>query len=396
VPDYFRFEQFEDVQKLVDAGQQEQIDLEFKSEPWTDRRELAKDISAMANAQGGHILVGVVEAEVPPDGENTGPSKAPKVASDIKPVENPDVEKGRIEQWCAGYTAPRFVPHVYALEREGVSVLVVRVPRSQHAPHMVTDQKEYRYWVRVGARAEIMTDEEIRRAIRRTDHAFVDARSKLTELEGSEHDALAREVQMHIHLVAVPVPPNDRNLDTSRPEVRAILHDEDTIFCCRKEDVMPTLEGLAAPMPGSDLTRVWGEVHRDGSLVWSTCLLGDYMHKKQVCGYSLLQKVDLFLGAVAVAGGLSADAYPYLLACILRDVGGAYFWPFLGDEKIVDSDYGHMPLHGRDAVAIRRELPVGFDRNQALGEIAELLWNAWGRDDVPQPYKHGPPPWRDR
>ena len=56
-----------DLHELVDAQVPEGLRLEFKSTTYgksdSDKRELLKDVSALANSHGGHLVIGVKEHE---------------------------------------------------------------------------------------------------------------------------------------------------------------------------------------------------------------------------------------------------------------------------------------------------------------------------------------------
>jgi predicted HTH transcriptional regulator len=50
-----------DVEGLINRGEEESIILEFKKELGSDSKEIAKDLSSMANAEGGLVIYGVEE-----------------------------------------------------------------------------------------------------------------------------------------------------------------------------------------------------------------------------------------------------------------------------------------------------------------------------------------------
>ena len=55
----------EDIQFLIDNQMTEDISLEYKSQCWERNdegtREMLRDISSMANAKGGYIILGIEE-----------------------------------------------------------------------------------------------------------------------------------------------------------------------------------------------------------------------------------------------------------------------------------------------------------------------------------------------
>ena len=60
---------YEDIEALTSLGEPESIMLDYKktiSGANRDKAELAKDISAFANSQGGYLIIGVEEREGKP------------------------------------------------------------------------------------------------------------------------------------------------------------------------------------------------------------------------------------------------------------------------------------------------------------------------------------------
>ena len=84
------------LQHAVDAKLAEDIDLEFKRSLYAEadakKLELAKDVAAMANAQGGAVILGVAEY----DGR----------AHQLSPVELREAEDRRMREIVASKTSP--------------------------------------------------------------------------------------------------------------------------------------------------------------------------------------------------------------------------------------------------------------------------------------------------
>ena len=83
----------EDLQSLIDNEVEESTNLEYKSsfaienKKW--KEELAKDVSAMANANGGTVIYGIREKEV---------SKGHSIASELLPIPYTEMSKDRLSQ----------------------------------------------------------------------------------------------------------------------------------------------------------------------------------------------------------------------------------------------------------------------------------------------------------
>jgi len=131
-----------DLQALVDARIPEGRRLEFKRDHYgrTDeaKREFAADISAMANALGGYLIIGVEE-------ENG-------IASQVVGVEerNPDaLVRAVTESIRASIEPPLLAVRVRWVEIEvGRGALIIKVDRSWNAPHRVMVARDNRFFLR--------------------------------------------------------------------------------------------------------------------------------------------------------------------------------------------------------------------------------------------------------
>jgi hypothetical protein len=153
------------VERLVEAGAREDERLDYKQVLTlvTDEQklELARDLSAFANARGGWLVFGVRERRE--NGENTGEPEALIALSGV----NPDKLERQLLDIFDAHLQPR-VPGI--MVRIGAfddgHVVAVGVPRSWRAPHMV---KNGTFWVRQGARKRQYDVTELRAAFLEAD-----------------------------------------------------------------------------------------------------------------------------------------------------------------------------------------------------------------------------------
>ncbi len=155
----------QDLLDLVDAGTKESTHLEFKESgalARSDRSkaEIAKDVSAFANADGGVLIYGIRENGHVPIGLDDGvdPSLISKewvenvIISNIKP----QIRNLRIIQIDLHQSAP------------GKVAYVIDIPKTlSGGPHQVTLESERRYYRRLDFRLVRMEDYEIRDSMRR-------------------------------------------------------------------------------------------------------------------------------------------------------------------------------------------------------------------------------------
>lgn len=170
---------------LVDNRIQEDDRLEFKRDMYATndegRRELLRDVVAMANHLGGRLVIGVDE-----DDEGR--------ASAIVGVA-PGVPPGRREPWdawlrslCLAGIDQRIVGlsvHEVPVLAGAKVAVVVDVPRSGNAPHMVTFGQLHQFWARGGREKRRLSAVEVHEAVRRA----MDNESRVAHFLG-QRDAL--------------------------------------------------------------------------------------------------------------------------------------------------------------------------------------------------------------
>lgn len=132
----------DDLLELDAAKVAEGLRIEYKRELYgksdADKSEALKDISAFANSVGGHLIIGVEEAEGLPVG-------IPGVDA-----ADPDEIVRRLEQLARDGIEPR----IQGLRARSIRLssgrhcFLIRVPRSWSPPHRVSARNSNRYWIR--------------------------------------------------------------------------------------------------------------------------------------------------------------------------------------------------------------------------------------------------------
>lgn len=150
----------EDLETLINEGAEENIHLEFKASgalKKTDgsKKELAKDISSIANSDGGTIIYGISE-------ENNKASSLSFIDGSVFTKEFIElVIQDNIQRRIEGL----IIEPVRIDGKMAQSVYVIRVPRSKDAPHMVGGK----FYKRQNFQAVQMEEYEIRDSYNRTE-----------------------------------------------------------------------------------------------------------------------------------------------------------------------------------------------------------------------------------
>ena len=143
----------DDLDNLVKNEVEENTNLEYKDpDSLNKNNEIAKDISAMANSNGGIIIYGLCE-----ENRDHKPTK-------IKWLNDPQ-KKEKIEQVLQSSVTPKLNLNMTIIENpenKKEFVLVVEVPKSDSAPHQDHFDKDKRvYWRRNGYTTRQMEHYEI-------------------------------------------------------------------------------------------------------------------------------------------------------------------------------------------------------------------------------------------
>ncbi len=190
----------DDLLELVTSQVPEGLRVDYKRDMYgnadSDKREALKDVSAFANAFGGHLLIGVEEQ-----------NGLPVAVSGVSDV-NPDDVVLRLDQLIRAGVEPRLQGiRVRAIAlRNGASCFVIRIPKSWHPPHRVCAQNSNRFWIRNSGGSHEASVEELRSLFTLGADAldrvlsFRDARLREIRVDGSSRP-LAAGSRLILHIV---------------------------------------------------------------------------------------------------------------------------------------------------------------------------------------------------
>ena len=188
----------------------------FDAKREVDRRpkEIAKDIAAMAN-DGGWILYGVAEDE---NGR----------LSQLHPFPLKG-EKERISSIAASAVSEPLrvtVSEIPSESSEGTGYLLVEIPASPRAPHMVTVKNACRYYGRSAGGNRVLTEGEVARLYQRRRSVEKDFAKELASTVESAPVELRKEEISSLHLLCMPVLPDENlleDLESPSQTIYAIL-----------------------------------------------------------------------------------------------------------------------------------------------------------------------------
>lgn len=136
-----------DIIRLKENKVSETKSLEYKSELNIDRskdkKEFLADVSAMANTEGGCLVIGITE-EIDETGKRTGiPGSFPGIAYDSF-----DEFKQRIENLVGDGIQPRIGMAFREIEIDGANIVLIGIRKSSGLPHMITLERTNKFYRR--------------------------------------------------------------------------------------------------------------------------------------------------------------------------------------------------------------------------------------------------------
>jgi len=154
----------EDIQELVDNCVPESSSLDYKEQLYENtskgKDEFLKDVTALSNMDGGHVIIGIRERRSD-ENEHTGEPE------EIVPIEcsSPD---SQIQDWL-NFIRDCVEPELRGIDIRPVKaddskyVFVIRVQKSYQSPHAVRfDRSKYRFHARFSSRSESLSVAQIR------------------------------------------------------------------------------------------------------------------------------------------------------------------------------------------------------------------------------------------
>lgn len=337
-----------------------------------DKREALKDISAFANAAGGHLIIGVEER----DG-------LPVAIPGVTGV-NVDDTVLRLDQLARSGIEPRIQGlRVKAVAlANGASCFVVRIPRSWHPPHRVSAQNSNRYWIRNSGGCHEASVEELRSlftqgsdAIQRV-YQFRDERlSEITGGRGSR--PLQGSGRLIVHII-----PLSSVISRIAVDLRKVHQMNEAFRPIGSTGMTPrfNVNGFVNDR-GGDQNHGYTQVFRNGAVEATKAgIVREYRGRKIIAGRPL--ESQIFEVLPGYMDGLREIGVPAPLVTLLTlegVMGVAYAvaddpWP--DPEPPLDEQIVYLPeCYIEDYGSVH-------DYQRALRPAIDALWNASGYSEA--------------
>ena len=164
----------QDLINLIDNREEETSSIEFKREHYEGysntsenyKREICKDVTAMANAEGGYILIGV-EAE-------------DEIAQRFHDIPEADKKADSIYDICRKIITPSIIglevkPYKLSLQDEIFNLIIIHIPFSENRPHGFNSRGTLNFVKRYGdTTKEFQMDEFIPDLLSRYQQPYMD------------------------------------------------------------------------------------------------------------------------------------------------------------------------------------------------------------------------------
>ena len=293
------------------------------------KKEFLKDVTGMANAGGGTIIIGVEESA-----EGDG---LPGSITGIDDGENQSQTWENLTKDSIGPRIPGIFTKLIALSNRR-SIIIVYIPPSLRKPHMVMIKDHRGFYIRHNKDTVPMSVDEIRTVVLSVEGAPDKAQAYL----------LARELDIResrmfdscpLLLQAIPVIPLDVDIDPLSNEIKQIsLDPQDRLKVDKAEGIILTLKTDFGPSP-----ILWGaeagssrndpdyltEIHRNGYIqaLISTTYFGPSLPGKG--DHRLYAEHQSFFKSFLMLCELITEqqeiASPYLIRVIWIGARGGYF-----------------------------------------------------------------------
>lgn len=372
-----------DLVALIEAGVPEGLLYEYKRDRYgnadADRREFLKDVSALANTFGGHLVVGMDEAD--------------RSASALAPLAGGvDQELQRLNALLQAGLEPRIIGvRMRGVPVQGGEVIVVRVPRSANPPHRVIAQGVNRFYGRTEAGAYELSVEELRRKFSQrlalADHisTFRSIRTAAIDARDTTVPVVRNRGTVCLHIIPQAA------FEALEPiDVRLAAEDTQLLRNLsggggrRRFNV----DGVANVDAGRDGNEGYCQLFRNGTVeMVHTGLVDTYQDATWFAGgFVEVETMNVVWSALRLLEKQRVEA-PYVLALSILDVRGASIHAgssfFRGGHRPYEISDIHLPT------VTLTEMPDREALQRAMHPLFDALWQSAGFERSPHYDENG-------
>lgn len=373
-----------DLQALIDNGVRESQTLEYKRGVYgrgdEEVREMLRDISSIANAFGGDLLIGVEE-----DGDG--------VPVALPGIENGEAEAARIVGSCLSNIAER-IPGLRAWPvslHNGRHVICLRIPRSLRAPHMVTLKGLNQFWARHDRQKAPMSIHEIRDVCLRVE-GLMERLERF--LEKRKREILEEIGSMPHYIIAVtPIFVGTEVVEIRDQELRELLYNPPgqryggwTVPTGVRPE--PTLDGLQAEIHDWKTLELFRNGHTELRIKIDQdrfCLgqaeLGGQQHWVLHPHALVEYPISLLRLSKAIYARLGLTDPVVVSLCLYNVIGFALYRYATNDP--VASYYGPRPWHKQHLEIPAKQVPSWDEPDKVAKGFVDRIWQAFRYEQAP-------------
>ena len=375
-----------DIAGLITNQVRENLNLEYKEAMYSrgdeDTREMLRDITSIANAQGGHILIGIKE-----DDQNEG------IPTELKGVDEPETVSSRMTSSCLSNIDER-IPglqiHPVPLSN-GKHIILIRIPKSPKAPHMVTFKGLNQFWKRHDRQKSRMSAAEIKEACNATEQLMI----KMEQfLERRKENVLKNASGKPLYLISTtPYFLGDDLIDIYDQNIRALItHPPDqrtggrTVECSSL--VMPSLNGLISEYTGYKSLEMFRNGHCEFKVNIerpSSGFICNYVDPKSQKGpilrsLNVVEYVVSFLGFYKKVYEYLSIIEPVVISVKLLNIKGYGLYRFRSGEEDIDPP---VIWHDEHLEIPQQAISFFESRDKIAGILCDRIWNAFNYEKAP-------------
>ena len=340
------------------------------------KREFLKDVTAMANAAGGHLLIGVKE-----------PLEGLSIDSQLVGLDGGEVLAQDLERLASASVDPR-IPGLRIVPihlNNGKFCVAIHIPPSLSRPHMVNHTGHRSFYARHSESSFPMTTHEVREAVLTSASAEYRARQQIKTRLDEVREVLNSNPDAAFFIQAMPVIPPETAwnvLDTAYENILrgGARRNRYKHYCDLASDIAPrpTINGLSGK-DRRDNPKWEAEVHRTGYV----SVFYREIYKPDIKGVTrcVLHSgyCDLFRAFCHLLKELldeSGTDVPYLVSCAYLKAKGTCLMTEDGMEHYsepYDKEEILWPEHVRE---------TGTDPMTIAEDLSLELFNAFGFKEV--------------